>query len=218
MDQPITVVLADDHTLVRTSLANWLAGAPDIQVIALVDDAQSAVAESARSRPDVVVLDIDMPGLSSFDAARSIRGQSPGTRIIYLSAFIHDRYIEQALQTQASGYLNKGESPESLVRAIRAAKNGEVYFSPEVQARIVVDTGGVKLATREKTRVSTLTVREIEVLRYIARGMSKKEVAQVMGISLKTVDHHTANMMKKLNIHDRVELARFAIREGLAEP
>src|SRR5262249_54422370 len=136
--RPITVLLADDHALVRESLSTWLRGANDMKVTAEVGSADEAVAVAVREKPDVVLMDIDMPGLLAFDAVRTIRSRCPGTRIIVLSGFFHDRYIEEALSAEASGYITKGESADAVVRAVRAVANGGTYFSPEVQARIVV--------------------------------------------------------------------------------
>src|SRR3954471_17664621 len=216
---PITVLLADDHALVREALANWLRAAGDMKVLGEVGSADEAVAISVRERPSVVLLDIDMPGLLAFDAVRTIRSRSPETRIIMLSGFFNDRYIEDALAAEASGYITKSEPPQAVLKAIRTVAAGGVYFSPEVQARIVVDSNGARLATGEGvTRAATLTPRELEVLRYIARGLSKKDIAGIMHLSVKTVDNHSTSLMTKLNIHDRVDLARYAIREGLAEP
>lgn len=218
LTRPITVVLADDHTLVRNTLASWLKSAGGIQVVADIGNADAAVDACIAHKPDVVVLDIDMPGLQCFDAARSIKARCPNTRVLFLSAFFHDRYIEDALGVEASGYVTKGESPTTIVEAIRIAVAGGVYFSPEVKTRLVIDSSGVRLAAKKLTRSSLLTAREVEVLRYIARGMAKKEIAATMHLSVKTVDNHCTSMMNKLDIHDRVDLARFAIREGLAEP
>jgi DNA-binding NarL/FixJ family response regulator len=215
--KPIRVVLADDHALVRSTLANWIRGTSDMLVEAEVKGADEAVSECIRLRPDVLVMDIDMPGLSCFDAARTITSRCEGLRIIFLSAFLHDRYIEEALAVGASGFVTKGQPPQAVSEAIRAAASGGTYFSPEVQARLVVDSSGLRLASQQQTRISTLTPRELEILRYIARGMSKKEIAETIHLSVKTVDNHSTSLMTKLDIHDRVELARFAIREGLAE-
>jgi DNA-binding NarL/FixJ family response regulator len=217
MTRTIRVILADDHALVRTTLANWLRGTPDIEVVAEVKGADDAVGECLRLNPDVLVMDIDMPGLSCFDAARTIAARSPGTRLIFLSAFVHDRYIQEALDVGASGYVAKGQPPQAVTEAIRTAAAGGTYFAPEVQARMVVDSNGVRLSSQPMTRAETLTPRELEVLRHIARGLSKKEIAETMHLSVKTVDNHSTSLMAKLNIHDRVDLARFAIREGLAE-
>lgn len=218
MSRAVTVLLADDHSLVRGALAQWLRANSDVEVVSEVGDAAAAIEEAVRTKPDVVVMDIDMPGLLCFDAARTIKARCPTTRVVFLSAFFHDRYIEEALSVEASGYLTKGEPPESVLEAIRTVAGGGVYFSADVQDRLVVNSGGVKLANKPKTVASTLTSREIEVLRYIARGMSKKEIGTTMNLSVKTIDNHCSSLMNKLDIHDRVELARFAIREGLAEP
>lgn len=218
MTRKTTVLLADDHPLVRSSLARMLADTPDIEVVAEVNDADQAVDMALRLRPQVVLMDIDMPGLHSFDAARTLRLRCPASHVVFLSAFTNDRYIEEALAVEARGYLTKGETPETVIRAIRSVASGGTYFSPEIESRLVVDSNGVRLDGSTRTRSGTLTLREIEVLRYIARGMSKKEVAQTLHLSVKTVEKHCTNLMTKLDIHDRVELSRYAIREGLVEP
>lgn len=217
MSRPVKLLIADDHALMREMLTGRLNNEPDLQVVATVGNADDAVAEARQHKPDIVLMDIDMPGLVCFEAARTIQRQLPETRVIFVSAFFHDRYVEQALSVGAAGYVTKSEPPESVVKAIRSAATGVSYFSPEVQARIVVDTMGTRLAQQGQSRASTLTPRELEVLRYVARGLSQKEIASTMHVSAKTVHCHCANIMTKLDIHDRVELTRFAIREGLAE-
>lgn len=214
----IRVILADDHALVRSTLASWIRGTGSMSVVAESSDADAAVSECIRHQPDVLLIDIDMPGLSCFDAARTIVSRCPKTKIVFLSAFFHDRYIEEALQVGASAFITKTQPPQSVTDAIRLVASGGTYFSPEVQSRLVVASDGVHLASRPVTKASSLTPRELEILRYIARGMSKKEIADTVHLSVKTVDNHSTSLMTKLDIHDRVELARFAIREGLAEP
>lgn len=214
----ITVLMADDQPIVRQPLANWLRQTGDIKVIGEVGSADEAVTAAIRDRPDIVLMDIDMPGLLAFDAVRTIKTRCPRTRVIVLSGFFNDKYIEDALAAEASGYVTKGESPEAVVAAIRSVASGGAYFSPQVQERLVVGADGVHLAADGgATRASTLTSRELEVLRYIARGLSKKDIASIMHLSVKTVDNHSTSLMSKLDIHDRVELALYAIREGLAE-
>ncbi len=215
--EPITILLADDHALVRSTLAAALGNASGLKVLGTTSDADSAVAECVRLKPQIVVLDIDMPGILSFEAARVIRQRCPDTRVLFLSAFYHDRYIEQALAVEASGYVTKNEPPEVLIDAIRAAASGASYYSTEVISRIVVTSSGATLQADRRSRASTLTAREVEVLRYLARGLAKKEVSRLMHISLNTVNRHSDSIMSKLDIHDRVQLACFAIREGLAE-
>ncbi|MEM7754206.1 MAG: response regulator transcription factor [Planctomycetota bacterium] len=215
-DSTTTILLVDDHGLVRDSLAGWLDAQPDLSVIATAANADEGLNQALEHRPDIVVFDIDMPGRISFDVAKTLRARLPETRIAFLSAFCHDRYIQQALEVEAAAYITKSESPDVVADAIRAVAAGNAYFSPEVQDRIVVDGRRITLAG-ERTRASTLSPRELEVLRYIARGLSKKEIGATMHISVKTVDNHCTSLMAKLDVHDRVELARFAIREGLVE-
>jgi DNA-binding NarL/FixJ family response regulator len=212
----ITIVVADDHALVRGALTERLKQEPGFTVLATAGTADEAVEQVLVHKPRILLMDIDMPGLICFDAARTIGATCPDTRIVFLSGFLHDWYIEQALDVKARGYLTKREAPEVVVAALREVAGGGAYFSEEVRSRIVVDVGGPRLAKRSMSRAATLTAREVEVLRYVARGLSKKEVATTMHLSVKTVDRHCANLMTKLDIHDRVELARFAIREGLA--
>lgn len=217
MTKPISILLVDDHTLVRELLEDRLAGEPGMRVVGTVDNADAAVAEAIRHKPDIVLMDIDMPGLSCFEAARSLQRHCPETCIIFLSAFFQDCYIEQALAVEAAGYLTKSEAPESVIAAIRAAAAGKSYFSPEVQSRIVVGSNDTRLMEPRRSRASTLSNRELEVLRYLARGMSKKEIAKTIHVSVKTVERHCCNLMDRLDIHDRVALSRFAIHEGLAK-
>lgn len=217
MSGPIRVLLADDHTLVREALAQVLNQTSSMIVVADARSADEAISASLKHHPDVVVLDIDMPGVAAFDAAATIAARCPRSKILFLSAFTHDRYIESALRCGAMGYLTKNEPPDRVLKAIRAVAAGQTYFSPEVAARLVIDSDGVKLSADARGRVTALSPREVEVLRFIAKGMSKKEIATTMHLSVKTVENHAASIMSRLDIHDRVELARFAIREGLVE-
>lgn len=215
-DAAIRILLADDHEIIREALAQYLGAQPTIEVVASVPNHQKAIEEAERHKPDIALLDIEVPGLDSFVAAREIGENSPDTRVIFFSAFCRDHYIEQALEAGAAGYLLKGEEPRFLHRAIEAVVAGRTYFSEEVERRLIVGNDGIQLATRGSTRVSSLTNRELEVLRYVAAGMSKKEIASLVDLSVRTIDAHVRNIMTKLDMHDRVELARFAIREGLA--
>lgn len=218
MSERTTILLADDHTLLRKALKTQLESEPDMAVVAEVPNAQEAINEALRLKPDVVLLDIEMPGKECFDAAHTIKRQLPETHIVFLSGFHHDRYIEQAIAVEASGYLTKAEPPEKLVEAIRTVTSGGIYYSPEIQARIILDEQGRhRLNGTRHTRAATLTDRELVVLRYIARGLPKKEIAAHMHVTVSAIDRHCTRLMTKLDIHDRVELARFAIREGLAE-
>lgn len=217
MTKPITILIVDDHESIRQLLKDRLSAETDMKVVAHVDNAEAAVTEAIELKPDIIVMDIDMPGLSPFDAVGRINSRSPNTRVIFLTAFVKDRYIESALNVEAWGYVTKTEPPESVIKAIRDVSRGFAYFSPAVQARIVVDSKGMSLAQKGQTLSSALTPREREVLCYLAQGKSKKDIAETMCISVKTVDFHCTHLMDKLQIHDRVELTRFAIREGLVD-
>lgn len=200
-------------------LHRWLEDQPDLTVVAEVADSDAAISEAARLQPDLAVLDIDMPGQLCFEAARQIRQQSPATRLVFLSAFSHDRYIEQALAVNAQGYLTKDEPVENVIEALRTIASGASYYSPHVQARLLVDERGrCQLNPQPKTHPTELTRREIEILHYIGRGMSNKEVAAATHLAVRTVETHCARLTEKLGIRGRVELARYAIREGLCQP
>ncbi len=214
---PVRVLLVDDHALVRGVLSERLAQEFGIEVVGSASTADEAIDRAVESKPDVILMDIDMPGIICFDAAGEISDLLPNTKIVFLSAFLNDWYVEQALKVKARGYITKNEPPEQVVAAVHEVAAGGSFFSDEVRSRIVVESDGVRLAKNARSRVSTLTTREVEILRYIARGLAKKEIGSMLHISVKTVDRHSVNLMNKLDIHDRVELSRFAIREGLVE-
>ena len=214
----IRVMLVDDHRLLRETLRERLEREPGLDVVASVGDAEAALTAARSHEPDVVLMDVEMPGLICFDAARQIAAAVPNARLIFLSAHLQDRYIEQALEVGALGYLTKAEPAERVVTAIYDAMRGRSCFSSEVRARLVVGPDRARLAAGTSTRLANLTGRELEVVRYLARGMPKRDIADTMHISETTVAKHVQNVMNKLEIHDRVELARFALREGLVEP
>lgn len=214
---PIRVAMIDDHTLFRRAMCDALEREKGIEIVAQADRADGVVELVHDARPDVLLLDIDMPGLAAFEAARRVHAVFPDTRIIFVSAFHTDQYIEQALAANARGYVTKNEEPEELVRAIRKVVADELYFSAVVWARLVIGPKGIRLVDAPATARSKLTIREVEVLRYVAEGLSKKEMARTMSLSVKTVDRHVARLMEKLDIHDRVELTRYAIREGFVQ-
>ncbi len=218
MSSPIAVMIVDDHTMFRDALRDRLAQEMDITVVGDVGSAGDAVTAARAVSPDVILMDIDMPGPNCFEAAAAIVAEQRDTHIIFVSAYEHDHYISRALAVRAAGYVTKGEPVKAVIGAIRAAAEGERTFSASVADRIVVDEHGARLAATAKTRAAILSERETEILRYLARGMSRKEIAETTGISAETVHKHTSSLMRKLGIHDRVQLARFAIREGLIDP
>lgn len=211
------VLIVDDHALVRQMLADRLPLELDVETVWMASNAREAVEMAAANSPDIVVMDIDMPGLDAFAGAREILSDRPATKVVFLSAYTHDYYIDQALAVGARGYVTKAEPPAMIVEAIREVSEDRMFYSEDVRGRITEQPGRAPpIATG--SRLSRLTPREMDVLRYIARGFSKRDIADTLNISLKTVEKHAENLMARLEIHDRVELTRFAIREKLVEP
>lgn len=214
--EQIGILLVDDHPLVRDAMSERLRRESGLAILGAAASADEAVRMASELRPDVVVMDIEMPGLDCFEGARKIMSAQPSVRLIFLSALMTDNYIAQALAAGALGYLTKTEPIETIIAAIRDVARNKAYFSDEVRDRIVIESGmrrpSLKLG---RIRASMLTPRETTVVAYVARGLSGKEIARLMCISVKTVENHRTNIMTKLAIHDRVKLTRFAIREGI---
>jgi len=218
VSRPVNILVVDDHGIVRDGVSVMLSRDKDFQVVGVAENADEAISKVLELRPDLVLMDIDMPGISCFDAIQIIRSRVPETKFIFVTAYEHDEHLEQALRVKVNGFVTKSEGVGALSEAIRDVMNGRVHFSPEVMNRLVVNGDDIQLEHPLKSRLSTLSARERELLRILARGLSLKEAAAVLGISYKTADKQKASLMAKLDIHDRVELARFAIREGLVEP
>ena len=210
----ISVLVADDHALIRAALVAVLNDTDDIRVVGEAANAADAVELAHKLSPSVVILDVGMPGVDAFHAASHIRQLRPSTEIMFLTASEHDRSIEQAIKVGARGYVVKSDNPDLIAPAIRAIARGEQYFSPSVAARVRGDGSDMRKRKVTGARGSALSDREIEVLRYVGKGYAKKQIAEMMGISVKTVDKHVTSVMEKLDIHDRVELALYAVREG----
>ena len=189
-----------------------------MDVVGTATEADAALSLIQQTHPDVAILDVELPGRSAFEIAAEMAKLRLGTRVLFLSGFVSDVFVEQAIRLKASGYLLKGEPASNLIASIKAIATGEVRFSKEVDERVVFDSYRKRYLVRSESRLSALTNRQLEVLRHLARGRSVKEVAKMMHLSEKSVDSHKYRIMHKLGIHDRVELARYAIREGLTLP
>lgn len=213
----LKILLVEDHALVREMLQNRLQQEEDFEVVGAASNGEEALEIASHTEPDILMMDIDMPGMNCFEAARRIVSYRPTVRLVFLSAYTHDHYIEQALSVGALGFITKGEPPARIVNAIHEVAADRAFFSDQVRERIVFDAKETRL-TPQSSKGKKLTARELEVLSYIARGHSKKEIALLLHVGVKTVDKHTENLMRKLGIHDRVELARYAIREGITQP
>lgn len=215
---PASILVVDDHGLVRDGVSGMLSREKDFRVVGVAENADEAISKAVELRPDVVLMDIDMPGISCFDAVQIIRSRAPNTRFILVTAYENDEYLEQALRVRVQGFVMKSEGIAALADAVRNVIRDRVHFSPEVMNRLVIKGDQIELAHPPKSRLGTLSPRERELLRILAKGLSLKEAAAVLGISYKTADKQKASLMGKLDIHNRVELARFAIREGMVEP
>lgn len=211
-----SIIIADDHPLIRSSLSGFLDDVPGFDVVAAVGTADEALRLTASLRPTALVLDVGMPGTDAFQAAAEVKQLSPYTEVVFLSGTLSDQFIDNATKSGALAFVVKSDSPDEVVLAIEAVAKGKSYYSPSVRQRLAKRSGRADGADGA-TRLASLSPRERETLRYIARGMSKKEIAPCMHITVKTVDKHVTQVMRKLDIHDRVELARFALREGLVE-
>ena len=214
--KPITVLLAEDHLIVREGFRSLLKSENDIEVVGEAETGRQAVALAKKLRPAVVVMDIAMPLLNGLEATRQIRQAIPGAKVLMLSAHNDDAYVEQAIAFGAVGFLLKQTSSHDLSRAIREVVSGNKFFSPAIAKRLYdqkTPAGGKTL----RKRVARLTSRELETLQLIAEGLPNKQVADELGISIKTVEKHRQNIMQKLNIHHVAGLTRYAIGAGIIE-
>lgn len=217
----IRVLVVDDHEVVRATLAALLATEPDIEVVGTCADADEAIRCASKWPIDVVLMDVEMPGLLCYDAVRTIRAQHPETGVLLLSGYNDDRNIDSAIEAGAAGYITKDQAVDRVIEAIRTVARGDRWFSEAIEKRLRLARGNKNSGhapQSEDDRLASLTERELEVLRYVARGLRKKEIAGTMHLSVKTVDNHTTRLMSKLGVHDRVDLARLAIRTGLVQP
>ncbi len=211
----IKCLVVDDHTLFREGLRRVLESEPDIQVVGEAGDASSALDIIRETRPDVVLMDIGMPGMSSFEAARMVDKNHPGTRLIFLTMYEDEEYLLQCLDVGAAGYILKDAPAPKLIGAVREVHQGRKYLSPQVLEKLVNATRAP--GSYGMPRSSMLTPREREVVKMIAEGNSVKEIAAVLGLSIKTVEAHKFNLMRKLNIHNKAQLVTYAIQKKIVK-
>ena len=211
---PIKCVVVDDHTLFREGLRRLLESETDFQVVGEASNAIQALQKVREVNPDVVLMDIGMPGMSSFEAARLIERNSPGTRLIFLTMYEDEEYLLQSLDVGAAGYVLKDAPAPKLINAVREVHQGRKYLSPQVLGKVVAFRSQLQ-GSHGQARSSTLTPREREVLKMIAEGNSVKEIASLLGLSIKTVEAHKFNLMRKLKIHNKAQLVTYAIRRKI---
>jgi len=211
----IRIVLAEDHHLVRQAIHALLERANDMQIVGEAADGQGAVKLVQELRPDVLLLDIAMPRLDGIQAAKRICGLKVPTRVVMLSMHQDEATVRQALESGALGYVLKGSVYEELLLAIRAVSRGEPYLAPAVAAIVLHDFLNRRSAASDVGAASRVTPREREVLQAIAEGHTNGEIALLLGISVRTVERHRANILAKLNVHDVISLVRVARQSGL---
>jgi two-component system, NarL family, response regulator NreC len=215
MSGSIRILLADDHAVMRTGLRLVLERQSDFEVVAEASDGREAVGLAQQHHPEVVVMDVTMPNLNGIEAARQICTALPQTSIVMLSMHSDEAYVLRALKAGARGYLLKESAESDLIAAIRAVKAGKAFFSPAV-SRMLVEDYVRQLQDREiEDSYELLTTREREILQLIAEGRSNKEIANILNLSLYTIETHRGNLMEKLNLHTVPELILYAVRKGV---
>jgi two-component system, NarL family, response regulator NreC len=212
----IRILLTDDHTLFRQGIRTLLATETDLEVVGEAGSGMDAVALAHELHPDVVLMDIGMPGMSSFEATRLIRKERPDVKILFLSMYDDEDYLAECMDIGGSGYVLKDSPADQLVMAIREVSRGGSYLSPRLLTRLVDDfrmqgRGG----PLRQPRFGTLTKREREILKMLAEGKSVKEIAGSFELSVKTVEAHKFNLMRKLDIHNKAQLVQYAIQKKI---
>jgi two-component system, NarL family, response regulator NreC len=210
----ITCLLVDDHTLFRAGLRRLLEGEPDFEVVGEASDADRAVEFVRELHPGIVLMDIGMPGLSSFEATRTIGAHCSETRVIFLTMYEDEEYLRQSLEAGAAGYLLKDTPAPRLIQAVREVAEGGQYLSSSVLGNLGPSIGST---VRGRLRASFLTPREREVVKLIAEGNSVRQIALHLGLSVKTVEAHKFNLMRKLDIHNKAQLVTYAIRQKIVK-
>lgn len=215
---PIKIVFISEQRMLVELFSNWIHLQAGMDVVGVFSDPEEGLTATLELSPDVVVLDSELPGRGSFELISDLNARKFSSNILILATYLTDVFIEQALKLGVRGFLMNTESLESAVESIKRMVAGETVFSKEIENRLVFDSRNQRYSVRSEALLSSLTNRQIEVLRHLAMGRSVKEVAKEMFLSPKSVDSHKYRIMNKLDIHDRVELTRYSIREGLVLP
>ena len=211
----IKVLLAEDHTIVRKGIYSLLTDVANIEVVGEAEDGRQAVEMVDTLLPDVVLMDINMPNLNGLEATRQIKKMHPDINVLVLTMYTNEEYIYQVLQSGASGYLVKQSATGELLSAIEAVHRGDTFLSPAISKKIVDGYLRQDESATVQSRYSTLTPREREILQLITEGCSNKGIAEKLTISVKTVGVHRTNLMEKLDIHNTIDLVKYALRKGI---
>lgn len=214
MSNEIRILLVDDHVVVRSGLRMLLQAQPDMRIVGEAETGREAVQMVRRHQPDVVLMDVQMPDMNGIEATKRIKEMKGDTAVLALTMHEDDQYFFEMLRAGASGYIPKRAAPDELVTGIRTVSAGEVFLYPSLAARLVQSYLGESDGD-DALPLDNLTPREQEVLTHIAEGMTNPEIAELLVISAKTVDRHRENIMRKLNLHSRVDLVKYALKQGL---
>jgi two-component system NarL family response regulator len=216
-DQPIRVMICDDHALFRRGLVMVLEAEEGIEVVGESDDGEAAVVAAEELVPDVVLMDVRMPKVSGIEATRAIAASVPSTKILMLTVSDEEEDLYEAVKAGANGYLLKEISIEEVAGAIRAVITGQSLISPSMASKLLAEFNTLAKAAEEKVAAPKLTDRELQVLKLVAQGMSNREVAEQLFISENTVKNHVRNILEKLHLHSRMEAVVYAVREKILD-
>ncbi len=210
----VKVLVVDDHDVVREGIRMVLASDPELEVVGTASSGEEAVECVRTLHPKVVLMDIGMPGISGFEATRRIRESDPDVEVVALTVHDSAAYVFQMLRAGATGYVVKRAAAEDVIQAVKRASHGEAVLHPAV-AKLVISDYLMRVESGEEVSFDTLSDREREILKLIAEGKTNREIAEMLFLSIKTVQTHRANLMHKLGMHDRTELVKYAIRKGI---
>lgn len=218
-ERDIRILIADDHTIVRQGLKKLLEEEQGIEVIGEATDGRDAVTKAMDLMPDIVLMDLSMPGLHGLEAARQISKRLPKTRVLILSMHKNEAYVLQSLQAGASGYILKDSASEEVATAIRSVYRGDSYLSPSISRVVIEDYLRLSSpgASGTKSLYDTLTVREREIFQLLAEGLKNQEISERLHVSVKTVETHRAHIMEKLNLNNIAELVKYSIEIGIVQ-
>ena len=211
----IRCVIVDDHTLFRDGLRRVLESESDLEVVGEASDAAGALEKVRELQPDVVLMDIGMPGMCSFEAAKQLVHDHPNTRLIFLTMYEEEEYLLRCMSCGAAGFMLKDSPAPKVITAVREVFQGHKYLSPQILGRMVDDVRA--RSARTSTRGTMLTPREREIIKMIAEGNSVKQIAAILGRSVKTVEAHKFNLMRKLDIHNKAQLVTYAIQKKIVK-
>ena len=216
MKSPVRILIADDHTILRAGIRSLLDMVPDFQVVGEADNGKDAIYLAGQLKPDLLLSDLSMPKTNGTEAIQRIKSRYPDIKVLVLTVHKTEEYVHAALKAGANGYVLKDDTSDELINAIKNIAMGKTYLSPSICSEVVMGYLADPSIERISTSIDQLTSREREVMKLIAEGYRNKDIAEYLSISLKTVEKHRSNMMKKLDLHSASGITSYAIKNGLA--